>query len=58
MRVAAPAERVKIVARDGERVLLEANRRRVAPGEMEKITLTPEMISGAEEIRVSLEAWK
>ena len=58
MRVAAPSERVKIVARCGERVLLEANRRRVAPGEMEKITLTPEMLSGAEEICVSLEAWK
>ena len=58
MRVAAPSERVKIVARSGGRVLLEANRRRVAPGEMEKITLTPEMLSGAEEICVSLEAWK
>ncbi|MBR3691374.1 MAG: FAD-dependent oxidoreductase [Clostridia bacterium] len=55
MRVAQPRERVKIVARSGERILAEVSRRRVAPGEMEKITLKPDALCGAEEICVSLE---
>ena len=40
---------VKIVVRDGERVLLEKKKQKVAPGEMETVILTSDMISSCEE---------
>ena len=50
----------KIVVRDGERVILEKKKQKLAPGEMETVKLTAEMIGGivGGEIRVSLEEVK
>lgn len=39
---------VKIVVRDGERILLEKKKQKVAPGEMETVILTADMISSCE----------
>ena len=58
-RVTAPFGKVKITAKCGENVLATAVKPRVAPGEMEKITLSEKLfpLSG-EEITVSLEEVK
>ena len=50
----------KIVVRDGERVLLEKKKQKLAPGEMETVKLTAAMIGGIESgsISVSLEEVK
>jgi pyruvate/2-oxoglutarate dehydrogenase complex dihydrolipoamide dehydrogenase (E3) component len=39
---------VKIVVKDGERILLERKKQKVAPGEMETVILTADMISSCE----------
>ena len=44
----------KIVVRDGERVLLEKKKQKLAPGEMETVKLTAEMIGGIESGRISV----
>ena len=50
----------KVVVRDGERVILEKKKQKLAPGEMETVKLTADMIGGIEsgEIRISLEEVK
>ncbi len=50
----------KIVVRDGDRVILEKKKQKLAPGEMETVKLTADMIVGLESgsIRVSLEEVK
>lgn len=48
-RVANVYRDVKIVVRDGERVLLEKKKQKVAPGEMETVILTAEMLSSCDE---------
>ena len=50
----------KIVVREGERVILEKKKQKLAPGEMETVKLTAEMIEGIKsgEIKVSLEEVK
>jgi hypothetical protein len=47
----------KLVVRDGERVLIERKKQKLAPGEMETVKLTAEMIKGIESgiITISLE---
>lgn len=56
LRVTEPYGKVCLVVRDAEHVLLEAKRLRVAPGEMEKLTLKSEMLRGVKSpITVSLE---
>ena len=45
-RVADVYRDVRIVVRDGENVLINKKRIKVAPGEMETVTITPEMIGG------------
>lgn len=45
-RVANVYRDVKIVVRDGERVLLEKKKQKVAPGEMETVLLTEKMLEG------------
>ena len=47
----------KIVVRDGDRVLLEKKKQKLAPGEMETVKLTRDMISSVEngKIRISIE---
>jgi len=56
-RVTQPFEKVKIQVTDGERVLVEVKRPKVAPGEMEKITLKPEVLQeAAEELTVKVVA--
>ena len=54
-RVTQPYGKVKLTVSDGERVLVTAKRLKVAPGEMEKLTLKAEMFADAEAITVSLE---
>ena len=44
-RVADVYRDVRIVVRDGERVLVNKKKQKVAPGEMESLTLTAEMIA-------------
>ena len=44
-RVANVYRDVKVVVRDGERVLLERRKQKVAPGEMETVILTEDMIN-------------
>ncbi len=58
-RVTAPFGKVKITAKCGDEILATAVKPRVAPGEMEKITLSEKLfpLSG-EEITVSLEEVK
>ena len=45
-RVADVYRDIRIVVRDGENVLINKKKIKVAPGEMETVTVTPEMISG------------
>ncbi len=45
-RVADVYRDVKIVVRDGDKVLVSKKKQKVAPGEMETVTLTREMIEG------------
>ena len=44
-RVANVYRDVRIVVRDGERVILEKKKQKVAPGEMETVLLTEKMLS-------------
>ena len=45
-RVADVYRDVRIVVRDGENVIINKKKQKVAPGEMETVTLTPAMIEG------------
>ena len=45
-RVADVYRDIRIVVRDGENVLINKKKIKVAPGEMETVTITPEMIKG------------
>ena len=47
---------VRLVVSDGERVLLDRKKQKLAPGEMERVRLTAEMLASVEsgEIRISL----
>ena len=45
-RVADVYRDIKIVVRDGENVLISKKKQKVAPGEMEALTLTKDMIAG------------
>ena len=45
-RVADVYRDVRIIVRDGENVLINKKKIKVAPGEMETVTITPEMIKG------------
>ena len=45
-RVADVYRDIRIVVRDGENVLINKKKIKVAPGEMETVTVTPEMING------------
>jgi NADPH-dependent 2,4-dienoyl-CoA reductase/sulfur reductase-like enzyme len=47
-RVADVYRDVRVIVRDGERVIVNKKRQKVAPGEMETVTLTPQMLSGVE----------
>ena len=47
-RVADVYRDVRVIVRDGERVIVNKKKQKVAPGEMETVTLTPQMISGVE----------
>ena len=47
-RVANVYRDVKIVVRDGDRVLLEKKKQKVAPGEMETVILTADMLSSCD----------
>ena len=51
-RVADVYRDKKIVVRDGERVILEKKKQKLAPGEMETVKLTAEMIRGIESGRI------
>ena len=45
-RVADVYRDVRIVVKDGENVLINKKKQKVAPGEMETVTLTADMIKG------------
>ena len=45
-RVADVYRDIRIVVRDGENVIINKKKQKVAPGEMETVTLTPAMIEG------------
>ena len=47
-RVADVYRDVRVTVRDGERVIVNKKKQKVAPGEMETVTLTPQMLSGVE----------
>ena len=47
-RVADVYRDVRVIVRDGERVIVNKKKQKVAPGEMETVTLTPQMLSGIE----------
>ena len=47
-RVADVYRDVRVIVRDGERVIVNKKKQKVAPGEMETVTLTPQMLSGVE----------
>lgn len=56
LRVGAPEDNVKLVAKCGNEILYSAKKLKVAPGEMEKIDLKPEVIQKIDgEITVCLE---
>ena len=57
-RVADVYRNVKIVVRDGENVIISKKKQKVAPGEMETVTLTKEIIEKLEtgELKFSIEA--
>ncbi len=54
-RVSDVARNVKITVCDGEKVLLTKKKQKVAPGEMEKLTLKKELIGSAQKLKFSLE---
>ena len=47
-RVADVYRDVRVIVRDGDRVIVNKKKQKVAPGEMETVTLTPQMLSGVE----------
>ena len=47
-RVADVYRDVRVTVRDGERVIVNKKKQKVAPGEMETVLLTPEMLSSVE----------
>lgn len=49
-RVADVYKKIKICVRDGERIVFSKNKAKVAPGEMEKITLPKGVVSDAKEL--------
>ena len=56
LRVTQPFDKLQFTVRSGEKVLLTAKRPFAAPGEMEKLSLKPEMLAGVtEDITVALE---
>ena len=56
LRVTQPFGKVKFTVRSGDKVLAEGKRLRAAPGEMEKLTVKPELLADlTEPITVSLE---
>ena len=57
-RVADVYRDVRIVVRDGENVIINKKKQKVAPGEMETVTLTPTMIEGVKsgKLAFSIEA--
>ncbi len=55
-RVSRPFGKVRLTVKDGDTVLVTAKRLKVAPGEMEKLTLKPEILSNISgQITVSVE---
>ncbi len=54
-RVGDVYKNVKICVQDGDRVIYEKKKGKVAPGEMESVKLTREMIKGASELKFKLE---
>ncbi len=54
-RVADVYRNVTVRVSDGERVLYSRKKPKVAPGEMESLTLRPEQLAGASQLHVSLE---
>ncbi|MBQ9784783.1 MAG: FAD-dependent oxidoreductase [Clostridia bacterium] len=54
-RVADVYRNVRITVKDGERVILQKKKARVAPGEMETLTLKADALAGAKELFFSLE---
>ena len=56
-RVADVYRDIRIVVRDGDNVIVNKKKQKVAPGEMETVTLTADMIKGIEssEIKFSIE---
>ena len=56
-RVADVYRDIKIIVRDGEEILVSKKKQKVAPGEMETLTLTKDMIAGIKsgEISFSIE---
>ena len=54
-RVGDVYKNVKICVQDGERVIYEKKKGKVAPGEMESVKLTREMIKGASALQFKLE---
>lgn len=57
-RVARPAKQVRLLLRDGERVLLEKRKNAVAPGEMETLVLTGALLEQVRsgQLRLELES--
>ena len=54
-RVSDVARNVKINVYDGEKLLLSRKKQKVAPGEMEKMTLKKELLDTAQSLKFSLE---
>lgn len=54
-RVSNIYRNVTITVRDGDRIILEKQKKKVAPGEMEYVVLTPDMLAGSRELLFSLE---
>ena len=54
-RVADVYRNVTILVKDGDRVVFSRKKIKVAPGEMESITLKPEVFAGAKELSFELE---
>ena len=54
-RVSDVYKNVKISVRDGEKLLLSRKKQKVAPGEMEKLTLKKELFEGTQKLEFSLE---
>ena len=52
-RVADVYRDIKIVVRDGDEVLISKKKQKVAPGEMETVTLTKDMIAGIKSAEIS-----